>query len=384
MTGLRADFAALGSRARGCVLGGAIGDALGNPIEFDSLDTIRQLYGRHGLTRLESVNGAALITDDTQMTLFTIEGLIRAGVATAQGHDADTPTAVRRAYQRWLDTQSEGHARPGDHTTGWLRGQEWLYQLRAPGNACLSGLRQPGDGVARFTDWGVPGPINPKSKGCGSVMRAAPFGLINAGPQEIFELAARCALYTHGHPTGYLSAGALAAIVFFLVEDATLDIAVTTVLELLREYPSHEETVAALEAAVALARTGAPSPEKVETLGGGWIAEQALAIAVYCALAMAPSPRVPGQEVGAVKRDQIRRSLLLAVNHSGDSDSTGAICGNLLGAEHGHEALPPDWLILVEHRATITELADDLVLSLLHGQALAADSPAWTAKYPGD
>ena len=374
MIDTRADEAVLGSRIRGCVLGGAIGDALGAPIEFDSLERLRDRYGPQALQDLECSNGVALITDDTQMTLFGIEGLIRHQVRQAHQATGTVEAAVRRAYQRWLGTQVE-RVRYGDHATGWLREQEWLYHRRAPGNACLSGLRQPGDGIEGFTGWGRPGPINSDSKGCGSVMRSAPFGLAGTDATEIFEVAARCAMYTHGHPTGYLAAGAFAVIVHKLTLGLPPAAAVAQSLELLTGYPGHDETGHALRAAVALADQGGPTPERVESLGGGWVAEEALAIAVYCALV-----EQPGHDE---RPSAMKRALLLSVNHSGDSDSTGAICGNLLGAACGFEALPAEWLVKLEHRAELTEVADDLALSIRGGRRLALDSRHWNAKYPG-
>lgn len=125
--------------------------------------------------------------------------------------------------------------------------------------------------------------------------------------------------------------------------------AVLRAMELLARHPGHEETTLALRAAVDLAAQGAPTAEKVESLGAGWVADEALAIAVYCALVL------PGA-------DQVARALLLSVNHSGDSDSTGSICGNLLGAHHADVQLPTSWLVLTEGRAVIAELADDLCL----------------------
>ncbi|GAB3894020.1 hypothetical protein GCM10027612_44510 [Microbispora bryophytorum subsp. camponoti] len=132
-------------------------------------------------------------------------------------------------------------------------------------------------------------------------------------------------------------------------------------LGLLAELPAHEETTAAIEAAVTLAGTAEPSPEAVETLGGGWVAEEALAIAVYCAL---------------VSGDDIERALLLAVNHSGDSDSTGSLCGNLLGTVHSDAALPGHWVSRLEGRDTVIELADDFTTHFTGGR-IDRD------KYPG-
>ncbi|MGI8546622.1 MAG: ADP-ribosylglycohydrolase family protein [Gemmatimonadaceae bacterium] len=102
---------------------------------------------------------------------------------------------------------------------------------------------------------------------------------------------------------------------------------------------------AALETALTLARSGPPTVQRVEQLGQGWVAEEALAIAVYCAL-------VAGEDFEAGVR--------LAVNHSGDSDSTGAITGNILGTMLGVGAIPARWLASLELRSQITEIADDI------------------------
>ncbi|NEW80772.1 MAG: ADP-ribosylglycohydrolase family protein [Mariniphaga sp.] len=62
-----------------CLLGGAIGDALGAPIEFLSIQEIKGLYSPSGVTDyIEFADGTGEFTDDTQMTLFTAEGLLRA------------------------------------------------------------------------------------------------------------------------------------------------------------------------------------------------------------------------------------------------------------------------------------------------------------------
>ncbi|GGK65555.1 hypothetical protein Ppa06_21690 [Planomonospora parontospora subsp. parontospora] len=398
------------SRVRGCLLGGAVGDALGNPVEFMSLAEIRARFGPAGLTGMVETE----ITDDTQMTLFTAEGLIRARL-----HGGDPLAGVHGAYLRWLDTQDHTAPRPEDDgfRTGWLRTERWLYARRAPGNACLSGLRS---GIAPpppETPLGH-GPVNPGSKGCGTVMRSAPFGLVRstkavpvitgtpaaaadpasattAGPApgagpvrasstssaspvstavaDPVALATAAARITHGHPTAAIASGALAHLIGRLVDGEPLAEAVDSTDRMLSALdghgPEHRETREALSAARRLAEAGGPAPEKVETLGGAWIAEEALAIAVYCALAE-PDPR---------------RALLLSVNHSGDADSTGAVCGNIVGAAYGEAALPADWAAIVEGRDTVLRIADDLVTAF-EGPArdLAARYPAdrWTGQ-PG-
>ncbi|MGP3949254.1 ADP-ribosylglycohydrolase family protein [Streptomyces sp. 7N604] len=351
------------SRVRGCLLGGAIGDALGAGIEFDSLEDIRTKYGQDGVTDYVPAYGRrGAVTDDTQMTLFTVDGLIRAQVRRDTGA-WHPPTDIHRAHLRWAATQHDWGPDERRAEDGWLAREEWLYARRAPGRACLSGLA---DDVMGTLDR----PKNPDSKGCGAIMRSAPFGLlVGWEPQLVFQLAVECAAQTHGHPTGYLAAGAFSVIVHSLARGDDLDSAVQHALRQLATRPGHQETTDALRQALGAVRQGLPSAARVESLGEGWTADEALAIAVYCALVA----------------EDIRHGLLLAVNHSGDSDSTGAICGNLLGTLHGETALPPGWLAELEGRSTILEIADDFAMEMTQGPALhgpAASSPGWLARYP--
>jgi ADP-ribosylglycohydrolase len=274
------------------------------------------------------------------MTLFTAEGLLCAWAGAAGGDEVE---AIRLAYLRWLDTQefrrratpgSAGEAVP-DAPVPWLHAVAALHARRAPGNTCLSALHAGGSGSPQA-------PLN-NSKGCGGVMRVAPIGLVSDTP---FSTAARAAALTHGHPSGYLTAGVFAAVIAALVRGQLLPSAIGGAVAQLREWSEHEETLEAITAAVTLATTpgGAASAEAVEALGGGWVGEEALAIALYCLLAE-PDPAA---------------ALLLAVNHSGDSDSTGALVGNALGAMHGTPALPPAWLADLELREVITRVGNDL------------------------
>jgi ADP-ribosylglycohydrolase len=107
---------------------------------------------------------------------------------------------------------------------------------------------------------------------------------------------------------------------------------------------------------------GRVAPEAaIGALGQGWVGEEALAIAVFCALRY---------------QNDFAAALRAAVNHGGDSDSTGAIAGNILGAYGGDSAIPTEWLEAVELREVIEEMADDLLLG-------CSDTPKWREKYPG-
>ena len=351
------------SRVRGSLLGGAIGDQLGAGIEFDPMPRIRERYGPIGVTGFVPSWGReeGRFTDDTQMTLFVAEGLIRADNQAWRQGDSDPLVPLTDAHLRWLHTQgvpAEGaqgvEAKGfGAVVSGWLIGHEVLHHGRAPGNTCLLGLK------ALPRDPLVPAPN--ESKGCGSVMRMAPVGLAFPLDWNPFEMAADFAGLTHGHPTGRLAAGALAAIVSELCAGAPLRAAVAAAVAELAEWEGAEETLEAIRGATRLAgeacRAGQrPSPELLEArLGGGWVAEEALGIALCCAL-IAEDAYVAGSAI----EEAFRTGLLLAVNHSGDSDSTGAICGNLLGARFGEGCLPPAWLSKLEAGDLIGTVADDL------------------------
>jgi ADP-ribosyl-[dinitrogen reductase] hydrolase len=315
--------AAAAERTIACLLGGAIGDALGYEVEFQKLPEIRERYGPEGITAPVLHDGKLFVSDDTQMTLFTLEGL-------ANG-SASRLDSIRTAYLDWYGTQMEA---PG---SGWLAQQAVLRVRRAPGGTCLSALHAGGRGT-------VSKPIN-DSKGCGGVMRVAPIGLVHGALGDTFQLAAEAAALTHGHPSGYLSAGMMAAIVQLLVEGAGLQNAIDQSTQILKTYRGHEETLAAVGRAVSLAAK-APKDHAaaIESLGGGWIGEEALAIALYAALSAKSFVEV----------------VTIAANHGGDSDSTASIAGQIWGAREGLQGMPHDWVCALDVAEPLFHLARQL------------------------
>lgn len=360
-------------RHRGCLLGGAVGDALGAAVEFWSLAQIRARFGPAGIRDYAPAYGRlGAITDDTQMTLFTAEGLLR-GYARwlAKGIAPPAESMIARAYGRWLLAQGlpwrGGDCRPD---SSWLYALPELHAQRAPGRTCLAALQA----IQGASD--QPLVAANTSKGCGGVMRVAPIGLFFARAgrpgevqvQRAFELGGKAAAITHGHATGQLPAAVLAAVIALVASGQALPEALAAAMRLLEAQPDHDETRDALAAAMALAAGGVDGDAAIARLGGGWIAEEALAIAVYCAL----------------RAGDFAEAVLLAVNHGGDSDSTGAIAGNLLGAVQGVGAIPPRWLEPLELRAAITTVADDLLGAQAWGEDSAtADRAAAMARYPG-
>lgn len=364
------------ARVRGCILGGAVGGALGGPVESWDGARIARACGPSGVREFlphtqDGEERYGVVTDDTQMTLFTVEGLIRAGVRTDRGIGF-TFAVTHNAYDRWLDTQL---LRGPDGTRdGWVVNEPWLYARRGAGTTTLSALMDARGGGRTVKRIGMRAENH--SKGCGAVARSAPFGLLPPGSDKTlrgrFDAAAEAASYTHGHVTAQLAAGALVALIGAIVAGEALSEAVATMMQHLGEHAGHEETSAAVRRAICAAEES-PSIEMVESFGGGWVAEEALAIAVYVALAH------PGPE-------SFLDALSLAVTHSGDSDSIGAICGSILGALHGEAALPPELTFEVEGRGAILELADDFIYEFTSGHRLHGDYgpyTRWTKRYPG-
>lgn len=356
------------ARFRGCLLAGAVGDALGAPVEFLSDAQIRSQFGKGGIRDFASAYGrVGAVTDDTQMTLFTAEGLIRAYVRWSTRGICSISGVVTRAYLRWLSTQGIDHPESDARPDGWLIGVQELHAQRAPGRTCIQAL-----GAMR----GLAAAVN-TSKGCGGVMRVAPVGMLAVGGLQAgalgtasidpFELAAEIAGITHGHPTGQLASGLFADIIARVLRDVPLDVAVQQGLARLREHPDHEETSSLVTRACGVAAKAGDHQGIPDVLGEGWVAEEALAIAIYAALA-APD---------------LESAIILAVNHSGDSDSTGSIAGNLLGAVHGEQVIPARWLAALELREEIVQLADDMAAIWFADLDNANELGRWWERYPG-
>jgi ADP-ribosylglycohydrolase len=340
-------------RAVGCMLAGAAGDALGAPVEFIDRPEILRRFGPAGIRDYTvAYGGIGKITDDTQMTLFTAEGCLRARHYAATYGGQDSLEIIRNAYLRWLNTQTGRLPKQSHDGSSWLLQQPELFARRAPGNTCMSAL-------------GRKGAERNNSKGCGGIMRVAPCGILHANqPLLAFHLGTEAAKLTHGHPTGYLSAGVFAAIIAQLVAGKPLAQACSMAREILLGFPDHAETLHALDTARSMANDGEAPDKAIPALGEGWVAEEALAISLYCAL------RAPHLEEG----------IITAVNITGDSDSTGAVAGNLLGALHGARAIPKRWLDTLELREVIETIAHDLVFVPDFG----SESPdhEWLARYP--
>lgn len=367
-------------RIRGCIFGGAVGDALGNPVEFMKENAIFAEYGSSGITEYEKdpATGKALITDDTQMTLFTANGLLVGDTrGKLRGIRAMPRAYVEKAYRDWLLTQDSTLREVNSHERytpeggySWLLDVPELYSRRAPGCTCLSALRSGAD----HEDY-VAAKIN-NSKGCGGVMRVAPMAFDKSlrDIRDFDREAAQLAAITHGHSLGYMPAAVLVHIINRIVfpaggkrtlKDIVLE-AKDTANELFAGDPNLPELDRIIDLAVELSENCDPDLENIHRLGEGWVAEETLGISLYCALRY---------------QNDFSAGVIAAVNHKGDSDSTGAVTGNILGAWLCYSAIEDKWKRDLELADVILEIADDLCHGCQMSEYGSYHDPDWVEKY---
>ena len=381
-------------RIRGSLMAGAVGDALGYTVEFMSRRSILAQYGSKGITKFDlSSDGKALVSDDTQMTLFTACGMLM-GVTRGymRGIGGQPEKYVDGAYLDWYYTQTGKKKQmltDGFHYT-WLCDLPELAHLRAPGNTCLSACESLYQGKK----------VQNYSKGCGGIMRVAPMALLMAGywsrgewpynVQQMDEAGGEVAAVTHKHPLAFLPAAILTHLIYSVirmeeneVKANMAGIALETIDALDNiykgEYEEDKRYLANLtRMAVKLAANDKSDAENIRMLGEGWTGEEAWAIALYCVV----------RHVGSIEE-----ALIAAVNHDGDSDSTGAVCGNIMGAIYGYEAMKRKRLLCpqgkeleqtLELSEIILTLADDLYTSCIISEYNPIDTPEkrqWYERY---
>lgn len=381
---------------RGSLMAGAAGDALGYPVEFMSRNTILKRYGKEGITKFEiDRNGKALVSDDTQMTLFTANGILMGITRGAmRGIGGQPENYVDGAYLDWYYTQTGIKAKilgDNDFHYTWLRDLPELAHRRAPGITCLSACES-------LFQRQRP---NNNSKGCGGIMRVAPMGLLDASykvkndkgiysSKYLAEAGAKIAKTTHLHPLGYLPAALLTLLISRIVP-LTPDEVKASIIDIVNdglkvmmqidgdEYAKDKEYLKALTLeAVRLAQSDIPDADAIKKLGEGWTAEEALAISLYCAIRHI---------------DSMNDAIIASVNHDGDSDSTGSITGNIMGAIYGYEAIKKERLFCpkakefentIELANIILALADDLSSGCIISEYDSIETPEkkqWFARY---
>ena len=326
---------AVSTAASGCLFGLAYGDALGKPTEFLTVAEIHQRYGPGGPRTLEG--DPALVTDDTQMALAVGKALLSASEPSAEVLEP----LLRARFLEWA-------ASPDNN--------------RAPGMTCLRACGDLSLGLP-WTQATITG-----SKGCGANMRVAPVGLVTGYDLDTLAGVAQLqAAMTHGHPTALAASELTAYAVRVLRDGADLP----SLPPLLRSRAREQRTTYRQQWLGTLwQQPGVPTPadyicrgwdECLDVLdrldlaltladdgqdacritGAGWIAEEALATGLLCAIRHADDP------VTALSR---------AATTSGDSDSIACLTGAFLGASFGTTAWPARWQDQIEYADQLTAM----------------------------
>lgn len=310
----------LADRVRGAVLGAAIGDALGHPTEFlGSFEEIRRRYPPAGVTGFalhweRDGRRFAPYTDDTQMAEVVLRSLVESRAA-----GADLDTTMRLIAERFVE---------------WSRQPQGGH--RAPGTACMAGCLA----LERGVHWSEAG--GETAGGCGSVMRAYPFGILDwRDPDRAVHWAVEHSRLTHRDPIALAACAGMARAMALAMQGADVDAILGAAEEAAR--PFSAPTAEMIARAVTEARDGT-HPEVTLSRLEGWAAHEAIAAAAY---------------VVARHPDDLRAALLEAANTPGDSDSIATLAGAILGARLGAGALPEAWIREVERTEELRALADE-------------------------
>jgi ADP-ribosylglycohydrolase len=297
------------NKAKGVIFGLAIGDALGMPTEFLSLSQIKAEYGQAGIIDLPD---PALFTDDSQMAIAIAEALIK----TSDQDIGSIMEAVKDEFVKWLHSPENN---------------------RAPGKACLTGVRNMERGI-HWTKSGVG-----RSKGCGSAMRAAPIGyLYQHDPQKLKQVAHATGTCTHGHPTADAACIGAAYLAKLALDGTPPEKMIPEMLSFTEKISSEfDEAIPKIEKCLDWEN----EEKALSFLGEGWIAEEAVALALYCFL------KCP---------DSYEKVVIRGVNTNGDSDSVACIGGSISGAYLGIDAIPEGWTKRIEKSTYLDDLATRL------------------------
>lgn len=344
------------NRIIGSLIGGAIGDALGYQIEFK-----RNIHEKE-ITQYKDDKG--IISDDTQMTLFTANGLLWRETRGAMKGIAPSPSdAVYEAYLDWLDTQNNT-----DHhknKISWIKDIKELNIPRAPGNTCISALLSGKKGT-------IENPIN-DSKGCGGIMRVAPLGLYMRNPESAGKFAAEISAITHGHPLANIPSYVFSTMIYFILnEHLNIEEALNRAMAQYKEkFNIHDKKYnkdfeELVKRAIELSKDHISDVDAIYQLGEGWVAEETFAIAIYSCLKY---------------QDSFENAIICAINHDGDSDSTGALAGNIMGVYLGYNSIPKYYIDHLELKEVIYELGEDLSTPIPVGEYNENNDECWLNKY---
>ena len=352
---------------QGCLLGMAVGDAMGYTVDSRNLEQICLDYGPNGLLGYDLVNGRAEVTSYTQLAAFSANGILM-GLTRNRLTGRDTPLVryVGLAIREWSRSQT---FRTGEPNFCWLSTLPDLKRRRCMDTWMLSILEKPPLGT-------MEAPTN-RSSHPAALTAVIPLAMLadatHLSQEEINHMGAQIVAMTHGNPEAFLSGAVLTHLLSRVLQEPSLplellipDVCDALQLQFGRLYTQTTTIRELLQVALMLAKDDSVSSmEAMEKLGCHSAAE-VLAGAVYACVTCG---------------EDFDTAIITAVNHSGRSAAVGAITGALLGARLGYEALPEFYLESLEPLHILLELANDLVVGcpMEIGSSLFDDD--WDRKY---
>ena len=342
----------LQSRFEGSLLGGACGDALGYPVEHKSYSAIIAKYGENGIQAMSiDESGEALITDDTQMTIYTAQGLIHA--LKHNSSSDEMVVEVHKSYLRWIGSLLHNQPELTDLYRALYSADELLHNdlLESGENRGLDKkMCRGGSTFTALLSGNRYSTSNPAPEGvrCGTIMRSAPIALCcYRNPELAFSVGCECAALTHGDPTAYLSAGVMCMLISHLLSGMEMREAIDHSLQYLGKQPNSTLLLHVLQKGVNLAQSPSLRPiDDIKQIGKGWRADENLSIVLYCCIRFDKN---------------VKDALLACVNHDGDSDSVAAVCGNVMGAYVGRGGLPEEFVNHIQFKDLLVRQANELL-----------------------
>jgi ADP-ribosylglycohydrolase len=271
---------------------------------------INIIYGPDGV---KAPPNPALVTDDTQTTLAITEALIEAGES-----DIDTiMAAVTRRLIAWSNSPDND---------------------RAPGHTVTEAVRTLEAGVPWRESGG-------QAKGNGSAIRVATIGfLYQHDPDKLRAVAHATGIATHRNEASDAAAIAAAYVIKLALDGALPEEYIECTLEFTQGISAEFDEVLQRVPHVI---EWTDEMAAITHLGSGWYGEEAVAMAIYCAIRHS---------------DSFTRAVRRAVNIPGDSDSVGCITGGIMAAQLGLTAIPPDWIAVLEKLDYLTDVANRLAM----------------------
>jgi ADP-ribosylglycohydrolase len=319
------------NRVKGCLIGLAAGDALGAPVEFLSLEEIKEKYGKTGIGDYDVWDGytPGSYTDDTQLSIATAKGCLSARYNLLREGEARSQECMYKSYLEWLDSLQDP------------------FRVRHPGYTCMNVLQSGERGT-------IEAPVNDSTEASG-LFRTAPVGLAFP-PGMAFREGAEYAALTHGHPSAYFSAGFLSDLIAQIIDGKSIQDAVELSIEQLIAFDNHEGLLGYLEVAMEMFINHEPVEESIPKIGKGVAAGEVLGIGIFCSLKHAA---------------EFSEGVRAAVNQPGASTSSGLVTGAILGASLGIEAIPENWISRVESSQAIFEIAEDMFKVFKQGERIS-------------